>query len=231
MKDQRVHAGWLAASLAASLAAPCVASAQTVHPAPRVRIDVDFGLPVGLEPLGTGVRGSLAAAVGARVVTRSGFGGAVGFTGAGDLSSNGTVVETAHPEGWLLDMSATYRLRPLGDDRRGLGVDLAVGASLANLGWDPGHSAYDRTCPIVAWDCDAVVTTPYVSPEPTYTTGARAGPFVSVGVDGRLRGFVFGVSAAWRALVYYGDRPPIATEPTALHVLTVNLHAGFGFSL
>lgn len=54
---------------------------------------------------------------------------------------------------------------------------------------------------------------------------------MSVGVDGRLRGFVFGVSAAWRALVYYGDRPPIAAEPTALHVLTVNLHAGFGFSL
>ncbi|TAK22988.1 MAG: hypothetical protein EPO40_27325 [Myxococcaceae bacterium] len=228
---ERVFAG-LGFAVAAMFALPTRgASAQALSP-PRARLDVDFGYPGLIAAPGAGIRPSLAAAVGVRFVTRPGFGVGVAFAGAGDLSSNtGTSVETAHPEGWLFDATAIYRLRPLGDDRTGLGIDLAVGASLGNLGWDPGHSAYDRACGLFALACNAVETVHYASPAPTYTTGGRVGPVVALGVDGRIRGLVFGVGATYRALVYYGDRAPVDAEPAALHVVTATAHLGFGLSL
>lgn len=229
---ERVLVGWVFA-VAVMFARPTRDASAQALPPPRARLDVDLGYPGMIATPGAGIRPSMAAAIGVRFVTRHGFGVGFAFAGAGDfdLSSTGTSVETAHPEGWLFDATAIYRLRLLGDDRTGLGVDLAAGASLGNLGWDPGHSAYDRTCGLFAFNCTAIETAHYDSPAPTYTTGGRAGPVVALGVDGRVRGFVFGVVAAYRALVYYGARAPIDAEPAALHVVTATAHLGFGFSL
>jgi hypothetical protein len=215
-----------------ALATGC-AGARDTRPPPRVRVDVDVHFPGAFVPLGVGVRGGLSAGAGLRVVTRLGLGGAVSVTGSGDLRliTPPTSVVTARAEGWLVDMAATWRLRPFGNDRRGLGIDLSLGATLAGINWEPGSSAYDHSCGIIALSCDAVVVIPYVSPPQAFTAGRRVGPLVSVGVDLREGAFVFGVAATYRALVYDGLLAPIAAEPAALQVLTVFSHVGFGFSL
>lgn len=208
-------------------------AAQDARPPPHVRVDVDVHFPGAFVPLGVDIRGGLAVGAGLRVVTRLGLGGAVTVMGSGDLRTGGlpTSVVTARAEGWLVDMAATWRLRPFGTDRRGLGVDLSLGATIAGTNWEAGSSAYDHSCGFIALSCDAVVVIPYVPPPQAFTSGRRVGPLVSVGVDLREGAFVFGVAATYRALVYDGPLAPIAAEPAALQVFTVFGHVGFGFNL
>lgn len=204
-----------------------------VRPPPAVRVDFELAVPSVLVPLGAGVRASpLGAGVGVRLASRSGFGGHARFSGAGSLGTSYGTVETAHAEGWFLDLAALYRWRPVGDDRTGMGVDLSVGLSAANMSFDRGHSAYADPCGLISifGNCNRTVVTEYVSPEASFSSGRRVGPALGVSLDGRVKALVFGVSATYRALVYTGDSP-IAAEPAALSVLTVAVYAGLGFSL
>lgn len=204
-----------------------------LRPPPAVRVDVELAFPSMLVPLGAGVRaGPLGAGAGLRVATRVGFGGHVRFSGAGSLGTNYSSVETAHAEGWFLDLAALYRWRPVGDDRVGMGVDLSVGVSAANVSFERGHSAYADPCGWISFggNCNRTVAIEYTSPPQSFSTGERVGPSLGLSLDGRIRALVFGVSATYRALVYTGDHR-IAAEPAALSVLTVAGYAGVGFTL
>ncbi len=203
-----------------------------VRPPPSVRVDLDLGAPFILSAPGTGLRESALGGVAAlRFATRSGFGASVSVGGAGRLDmSRGSVVE-AYVSGWTVDVMALYRVRLAGDDRRGLGVDVAAGLSSANLSWHEGHGAYSGDCGWFSWSCTETLVTPYTAPPRSFTSGARVGPALGLGVDGRAGAFVGGFNVTYRALVYNGDAAPIAAEPAAVHAVTAFGHVGFGFSL
>lgn len=203
--------------------------ATLVRPPPRVRIDVDFAIPAVMVPLGVGIEtGTGGVGVGARVATRSGFGGGLSVIGATKWPYDDTTVERVHANGLVVDGTALYRLHPLGDDHWGLGVDLALGFSYATLEWNHGHSAYRGTCPLISFTCMRTLTELYTPPPQGFSSGARAGPVMGLSLDWRSGRFVGGLSAQYRALAYIGALP-IAAEPTAVHLLTVQLHVGFGF--
>lgn len=202
---------------------------------PDRRLDLVVALG-GWEPLGIDTSGAGGLMGEARVAFARGFGFTLGGGYVGDLSleSVGASEPAQAPfmSGGHVEAAALYRLRLVGDDRRGVGADVLLGASWADLGWNPGHGACTST-----GTTDLVVRLPTCTPEPyrpppqTFGSGVRGGPLVSVGVDLREGAFVFGVAATYRALIYDGPLAPIAAEPAALQVFTVFGHVGFGFTL
>lgn len=214
------------------LAAVASAEVHAVRPPPRVRVDLDLGAPFVLSAPGTELRESSLGGVAAlRVATRSGLGASVSVGGAGQLHFSRSSLVESYVSGWMVDVMALYRFRLVGDDRRGIGVDVSAGLSSAHLNWNDGHGAYSGDCGLFSWSCTETLVTPYTSPPRSFTSGARVGPALGLGVDGRAGAFVGGFNVTYRALVYNGDAAPIAAEPDAVHTVTAFGHLGFGFSL
>ncbi len=215
------------------ISAASVASAEVQYGgAPRARIDCGFSPGYLIAAPGTGANANfLGVGTSVRFALRSGF-GAVVTAGAtvGGLGSDTTVVE-ASVYGAAIDAMALYRLRPLGHDRRGLGIDLSLGLSTAHLFWDGGHSAYSKSCGWFDWNCDATLVTEYISPPQAFTSGQRVGPALGLGLAGRYEGFVAGVDVVYRALAFTDSSVPVAAEPSVVHVISAYGYVGFGFSI
>ena len=200
--------------------------------APRARIDFGFSPGYLIAAPGTGANASaLGTGTSVRFALRSGFGAVLSAGAAvGGLGADTSVVE-ASVYGAAFDAMALYRLRPLGNDRRGLGIDLSLGLSTMYLVWDHGHSALSKSCGWFEWNCDATVVTPYTPPPQAFTSGLRVGPALGVGFAGRYEGFVAGIDVLYRALAYADTNVEIAAEPALLNVISAYAYLGFGFSI
>lgn len=204
-------------------------AANTPREPPDRRLDLVVALG-GWEPLGIETSGAGGLMGAARVAFAGGFGFTLGGGYVGDLSleSGGTSEPAQAPfmSGGHVEAAALYRLRLVGDDRRGVGVDVFLGASWADLVWNPGHGACTSTGTTdVVVRLPTCTSEPYRPPPQTFGGGVRGGPLVGASIDGRVGGFVGGIDLRYRML-FGPERIP--DDPVALHVISLGFHLGFG---
>jgi hypothetical protein len=194
--------------------APLAAQASSSS-APLVR--VDFGGPsvgIGAGTLDPGV--SVAFGGHVTAVHRSGHGARVDFTQVAPTSGELLGPSPASGGGWMLDVAYAYRIRVAGDDRLGLGLDVAGGISAADLHF------YQPTSGLCIFG-------PCSQPAPVaenVADGAQLGANAGLSLDFRAYGFLFGIDARYRALLGLEAR---SGDRLDQHLFTASAYFGFGF--
>lgn len=199
------------------------------RPPPTLRVDLAAHFPYVLTAPGTGLAGSaLAAGVSLRGATRWGVGLALTFGGGGQYEVSlgpDQRLKEAFVNAMLGDVMGLYRVRLVGNDRRGLAIDVLAGVSFGRVEWNAGHGA-STGC---TWLGGCSSVTEYVSPLQTFSTGQRIGSALGLSFDGRAGAFVGGLGVTWRALYYNDSTAPRVTDDGPVHIVTVSAHAGVGF--
>ena len=138
---------------------------------------------------------------------------------------------TPYVTGSVIDLMVFYRVGSANRDLSGLGLDLSVGFSSADLTWNAGHGAYTQSCPYLSLDCRETELSPYDASSASFRSGSRIGPALGIGVDARAGAFVIGLNATYRALYFEGSAAPLAKESDPVHTVSLFFHLGFGFAL
>lgn len=141
---------------------------------------------------------------------QSGHGVRVGLVATfSEMPVNLTLAER---QSFSADVGYVHRLRLVGDDRRGLGLDLGAGISVGNAS-DDGDSC---------WGCTTA------RPDPNrVASGAYLGGNAGVSLDVRLSAFLVGLDVRTRlmgALEHAG-----ATSSSVQLEMLAAVHIGFGF--
>lgn len=211
----------------ALLIAPVLASAQAPEATlsdpttldAAVRADPELRLDVAFPAFGFAVASFEGAPVyvGGHVTVahRSGHGVRVGAGAALDTGGSFLGSHPAHGDAWMLDVDYVYRLRLVGNDRMGLGLDLSGGVSGGEVRF---HQATSGFC----WsNCGAP---PAV--EEHVADGAHLGANVGASLDLRLTGFSFGIDLRYRPTFALEAQ---AGDELAQHLFTATAYLGFGF--
>lgn len=194
--------------------APASALAQDTNAAPQWRVDV--GVPsVGLGAA-TDVPGddALIGGAGAQVTVmhRSGHGARIGLgLTYSEVPFN---LSSASRQSFTLDAGYVHRLRLVGDDRYGLGLDLGGGLS-GGTASDTGDTCWGGCGSNARTDMDRVASGAYL--------GVNAG----ASLDLRLSVFTMGLDVRGRTMVAL-ERQRDASSPLQAELL-VSLYLGFGF--
>ncbi len=207
-----------AAAASATASTPSTARARSRAMAtPVLRLDLTATLG-GIMPMGaTTYGGNPAIGLEARMLGARGFGGSVAILAAGSVSFDlfGRDARSPSVEMFALDLSALYRARVEGDERRNTGAYLGAGLSFTSFDGDPGHAA--ATCGFISWSCTEPVYTP---PPQNFSDGWRVVPVIRAGVDERVSHFLVGLGVTWRADF---------AERGSMQALSLGLNVGASF--
>lgn len=189
-------------------AGPEVEAAAPALRDPMVR--VDFALPaVGVT--GTSADGSgWQASIGVRVAHQSGHG--VRF----DLSAGQTraiqfLSSSAYVSSTSYDLSYLYRVRLVGDDRLGIGMDFGAGLAVQTLFFNQPTSWFGSSPPHV---------------NESIADGVHMGGVAIAAIDGRVYGFTFGADV--RAHAVFATQGQ-SGDSVAQYDVSLNTSLGFGF--
>lgn len=200
---------------------------DTPHTGGRLDVTGSLGAMVGSS--GGPHSGAFAAALGARIIGRRGFGAAASYTSLTHIGSFSFSIDlgTGPPrsipdsaptlEGSAVDLAGLYRFRVANDDRVGLGIDLMAGLSVLNLTWREGSAG--RVC-TETYPTATCVDSSYVSPPRPFDDGVRVGPMAGIVLDVRVYVFLVGTSLSWRSGF---------TTHDAMTFFTADLHIGLGY--
>lgn len=192
-------------SMAVALAAP-PRPARADEPAQPLEWRFDFAGPsVGVGAATDTVQETWTLGVHATLAHASGHGLSI----VGDYSFSGWLVGIMR-QALLLDLDYRYRLRLVGDDRFGLGLDLGIGPTAGRI---TGPSS---TCFI--GPCEPSV-------EARVSDGAHLGPNALVSLDFRAWGFLVGIVVRGRVLVAL---EPVADRTLVQQEFSASLYLGFG---
>ncbi len=183
---------------------------------PPIRVDVEAPI-VGLGATSADPHGTeLFWGAGVSVVEPGGNGARVTVTRFTTSLGSGLLGPTpARVEGDIVEVGYVRRVRLVGDDRLGLGLDLTGGLTVA-------HMSFEQATSGLCWG--GCSPTPNVDEH--FADGWQAGTHVGGSLDGRLLGFTLGLQI--RARAYVGLRPE-AGDDVVQGDVTASAYFGFGF--